>query len=490
MPARPAILLGLTLGGLVWCASATTAAADDASPTWMPSGPIAYVHDTSEVAADDPISNIIFLNRCVGGCALTATDNVSDARTNMTSIPKGDPGPRTMQAFAQGDEMWDALVACVKDVYAPYNVEVTDVDPGESVVHHEAIVAGFASDIGWQGALGVGSVRGDCQAINNGISFTFANQIPDVEFMCATVAQESAHTFGLEHVLECTDPLTYLGGCGRKYFRNVASVCGEELAAPRSCACSGRQNSHVRFLDLFGYSDTPMEAPTTTLSSPADGETVNDGFAILASAAAQRGVSIAEFWLNGYLWGTVDDFDFANQGGTYQLTVPGDVPDGRIDIEVRVYNDLQTEYGTATATVQKGELCDDAATDCLEGQACDGEGRCAWPAPTGALGDACEYPQFCLSGVCEVGGDGAAICTQACQTGTADSCPAELTCVPDEGSSLGFCFVAEPTGGCCSATASSTSVRAHVGLAALVFGLLFVPRRRRRAPSTPTSENP
>lgn len=490
MPAHPVMLLGLSAIGLTLGAPAVPAHADEASPGWVPTGPIEFVQDTSVVAADDPISNIIFLNRCVGGCNITASDSTSDARTNTSTIPKGEPGPRTIAAFAQGDEMWNELVACVRDVYAPYDVVVTDEDPGEAVVHHEAIVAGFASDIGWQGALGVGSVRGDCQAINNGISFTFANQIGDVEFMCATVAQESAHTFGLEHVLECTDPLTYLGGCGRKYFRNVNAVCGEDPAAPRSCACSGLQNSHIRFLDLFGYSDTPMEAPTAALQSPNEGEAVGNGFSILASAEAQRGVSIVEFWLNGYKWGTVDDFDFANQGGTYQLTVPGNVPDGRIDIEVRVYNDLQTEYGTATATVQKGELCDDAAADCLEGQACDGEGRCAWPPATGEIGDPCEYPQFCVSGVCETDSAGATICTQACQTGTADSCPAELECVPDEGSSLGFCFVAEPTGGCCSADASGASTTTRVGLAALVFGLLVVPRRRRRAPSTQPSENP
>lgn len=439
---------------------------------------VEYVTETP-TAAEDPISNIIFLNRCAGGCTIFSTNGTSDARTNMSSIPMGALGPKAISEFAQGDEAWTALVACVRDVYAPYDIVVTDVDPGESVVHHEAIVAGTAADIGWSGALGVGLVSGTCQALNNGISFAFANDISTVEEMCWTVAQESAHTFGMDHAFECSDPLTYLGGCGRKYFRNINAQCGE--FAPRTCNCGGLQNSHLRLLDLFGYNDTPVPSPVTTIASPDDGDTVVTGFTIFANAELSRGVSTVEFWINGYKWDTVDDFDFPAQGGTYQFTTPANLPDGKIEIEVRAYNDLATAYGSTTVTVQKGELCTDAATDCLEGQACN-DGACAWPTPTGELGDACDYPQACISETCEADPNGVDVCSKTCLRGTADTCPEGLECVAPAGTSAGYCFVAgDDGGGCCSASTSTGGTAARIGLGLLV-GLALVRPRRRRQP--------
>ncbi len=442
-------------------------------------GEIFYVTETP-IAAEDPISNIIFLNRCAGGCTIISTNGTSDARTNMSSIPMGAVGPKAVSEFDQGDAMWDQLVACVRDVYAPYDIEVTDVDPGNAVVHHEAIVAGESGDIGWggTGALGVGLVSGSCQALNNGISFTFANMIPSVEFMCATVAQESAHTFGMDHELECTDPMTYLEGCGRKYFRNLNAQCGEDV--PRTCNCGGLQNSHLRLIDLFGFGDTPVASPVTSIASPDEGDTVVNGFTVFANAELNRGVSTVEFWLNGYKWETVEDFDFAQQGGTYQYTTPSNLPDGRIEVEVRAYNDLATAYGSTTVTVQKGELCTDAAADCLEGQACDA-GACAWPPATAELGDACDYPQACLSESCEAGPSGTDVCTKACLRGTADTCPEGLECIAPEGTSAGFCFVAnEGGGGCCSASGSTTGTAARIGLGLIVGLALVRPRRRRK----------
>src|SRR6185503_16308159 len=83
-----------------------------------------------------------------------------------------------------------------------------------------------------------------CGVINNAITFSFANiyqgYIPEI---CWTVAQESAHAFGLDHEYLCEDPMTYRYDCDdRKWFRDVDAPCGEY--GGRECSCGGQtQNS-------------------------------------------------------------------------------------------------------------------------------------------------------------------------------------------------------------------------------------------------------
>ncbi|MEZ4365691.1 MAG: hypothetical protein R2939_05320 [Kofleriaceae bacterium] len=444
------------------------------SPEDAPEGPHAVyiIDDTLEAVGD--VSNIIFLNRCVGGCTITGTENRSDARTNESSIPMPGSGTFNVAEFAYTNEDWDELVACVQKVYAPYDVVVTDVDPGQSVIHHEAIVAGISANIGWPpDVLGVGTVAGDCSPYDNGISFSFANAHASMQDLCHTVAQESAHTYGLDHELECSDPRTYLEGCGPKFFRNLNAVCGEFSARP--CRCSGAQNSHVSLNAVFGPNPTPLPAPTASVVSPSDGATVTSGFSVFVQATHDRGFSAAELWINGYRWAVTTEDDFTKTSGTYTLATPPSVPDGIMDLEVRVYDDLHTVYGSAELTVTKGAPCTSAAS-CSEGQQCE-EGRCFWDPPTAELGAACEYDEFCLSGECRDDGSGA-ICTQACITGTANACPTGLECTAAAGTSTGYCFLPGEDGGCCSA--GDRGVAGRFAIAGLVVAFVLGGGRRRR----------
>src|SRR5258706_2205045 len=68
----------------------------------------------------DAIPNIIFLNRCTGGCTIKGS-NTTDARTHTSTIPAAGV-TFTMTAFAWGDTEWNALLQCMKEVYSPYGV--------------------------------------------------------------------------------------------------------------------------------------------------------------------------------------------------------------------------------------------------------------------------------------------------------------------------------------------------------------------------------
>jgi hypothetical protein len=203
---------------------------------------------------------IVYLNRCDGGCIVRAGNNSSINDTS--SIVSGS---RVISEFAHGDARFEELVACVTDVFAPFNMRITASDPG-NVPHHEAIVAGTPQQAGY--GAGVGGVSpAACGVIDNSITFTFANTIGDnLADLCHTAAMEIAHSFGLDHEVNCEDPMTYLTGCGPKRFVDADVPCGEN--SPRPCQCGGTtQNSFQSLIaavgarrQLFanGFEDDPL----------------------------------------------------------------------------------------------------------------------------------------------------------------------------------------------------------------------------------------
>jgi len=215
------------------------------------------------------VSHTIYLNPCLpDGCTLRPGND--DSRTDTSSIPQQQA---VLTAFPHGQEKWDALVQCVTDLYAPFNITITDVDPGNAN-HFEVMVAGNGSAIGVDGAGGVAPFEPcDGQLEDNVISFVFAAQTSNLDFMCWAAAQESAHVFGLDHLLSAKDPMTYLTPPIKKEgFQNVDAKCGEELGQPRECWCGGTtQNSYQYLMDVFGPSQ--LEPATMTITEPAPSPT-------------------------------------------------------------------------------------------------------------------------------------------------------------------------------------------------------------------------
>jgi hypothetical protein len=410
------------------------------------------------------ISRTLFLNRCRGGCTITPGSN--DARTNNSSIVSQTV---TLSEFAHGDTVWNDVMACMREVYLPFNVEITDVDPGTALFHHEAIVAGTAPEAGLDPQIGgIAPLAGDCRAINNVISFSFANQSgPNVVDICWTVAQESAHAFGLDHEFDCRDPMTYVAGCGQKFFRDEPIACGEFSARP--CACGGNlQNSHRKLLTVFGEGQSPPP-PTAMIELPDDGANVQSGFSLYAFATDKRGIKRVEYRVNGYLW---DEKPGHANATAYNFVAPSQLPDGYLDVEVRAFNDLEVP-GSAMITVLKGAPCSSADT-CLGGQECN-DGRCAWPPPTGEVGDECEIDQNCLSNLCPDNG-GERRCSEFCNPTLADACGEGFECVSAGNS--GVCWPADGGGGgCCSVSDDRSAPWVELVLFGLILGLVV--RRRR-----------
>ncbi|MGE0872179.1 MAG: DUF4215 domain-containing protein [Kofleriaceae bacterium] len=410
----------------------------------------------SEPAEHHAVSNIVYLERCVGGCTIIK-GTADDARTNTSKIPQG-VSPFSVQEYrnaagqagADADAEWDAFVQCMREVYSPYDVVVTDQRPMGGASYHLAVVAGSPGDVGLDSSIqGIGPISGDCSAVDNVVSFTFANAhgpADRVNTLCWTTAQQSAHAFGLDNEFEflpdhrssCSSPMSYRDDCGgQKFFRDETAACGEFAARP--CHCGDTQNSHQKLLSVFGAGTPITGDPTSTITFPAAGAEL--GATVAATAGAKRGVAKVELIINGFKWAEVAGAPFGISGqpdpSVYTIAVPSTVPGGVIDLVARAYDDLGASTDSAVVRVMKGPPCSTEAT-CAAGQTCE-DGKCLWHAAEGQFGEPCTYPQYCESMLCE-GTAELRICTQPCDPQAADSCPTGFDCIATSPSD-GVCFV-------------------------------------------------
>jgi len=264
--------------------------------------------------------HILFLQRCSGGLDLTPGPDSSIDNTS-TIIQ----APVTLPEYPFGNDSWQQVLVQSREIFSPFNIEVTDIDPG-TVSHDEAVVCGESADAGVPGAGGVAPFS--CGIIQNPITFTFPESLGDnPRLLAEVVAQEAAHAWGLEHELLCEDPLTYLSGCGAKTYQDVDAECGE--FDPRPCDCGNEtQNTFQHILNAFGPSIPDVDGPTITILAPLTGTMYEQGdsFTVLAEIVDDSIVEDATLYSNGELLDidTTDPWGWQvnnAQGGAYTLEI-------------------------------------------------------------------------------------------------------------------------------------------------------------------------
>ncbi len=430
-------------------------------------GNCAVVHvPPNNLKRDGTADPVIFLNRCVGGCVLEPGDD--DSRTNTTSVFND---VTYLSEFAHGDQVWNDMVDCIKEQFRPYNVRVTTEDPGPNSLYLESIIAGDTTESGL-GPQVMGVSPASCSPLSHTISFSFANSHdPDWRELCETVTHEAGHTLSLDHDTDCSDLMWWTVGdiCGRKFFRNKGTECGE--GDPSPCMCTGTvQNAHVKLLGAWGPGEGAYP-PEVSIASPAEGDNVDNEFVVYAYASDDRGIGHVDLYVNGWKWNEVEGHD----GDTpYVLRTPANLPDGVLEIEARAHNDLDVPT-SATVTVLKGAPCT-SADSCLDGQLCD-EGKCYWPPASVPLGGDCERVQDCIEGDC-IEKDGLKLCSDDCIPMVTGQCGEEEECITTS-SGTGFCWPLDAGGGggCCAVSDDSEPPWGELGL---FIGVVLLGLRRRR----------
>jgi hypothetical protein len=200
-------------------------------------------------AAPTAQSRVIYLNR--DGALLRPGDN--DSTRRVSSIVTE---PTDIAGWDIDEDTWNDTVACIADIYRRFDVTVTDRDPGDTP-HIEALFGGHPADVGLpDNVAGVSPFTTDCSIIENSIVFVFTDVLPDdARTVCEVIAQEIAHSFGLDHEMLPSDPMTYLDYTGDRTFQNEMASCGEY--ADRACGINGttcrrRQNSVALLTERLG----------------------------------------------------------------------------------------------------------------------------------------------------------------------------------------------------------------------------------------------
>jgi hypothetical protein len=207
------------------------------------------------------ISRTIYLNRHGG----MLRPGASDSRTDTSSLVAA---PTELPGWDIDDATWAATVACMHEIWEPFDVALTETDPG-GTPHIEARFGGTPAAIGMPPKIGgVAPMAIDCGIVENAIVFTFpVNLHEDPRTVCEVMAQEIGHAYGLDHELEAADPMTYLSYPGERTFQDTTAACGETTARPCGIGghtCRADQNS-VRILrERLGEPPTalpPSDAP-------------------------------------------------------------------------------------------------------------------------------------------------------------------------------------------------------------------------------------
>jgi len=416
---------------------ATSAGADTLKPS------VVWQNRVVEDAAPPPnggialttVSHTLYLNDCMpNGC--TVTPGTDSSLTNRSSIPDTTV---VLDKYPHGTEHWNSLVQCVKDTFAPFDIEIVTTDPGASVPHHEVMIGGSDTELNPQLSAGGVAPFISCNAQrNNGLSFVFPAQTSNLNYLCAAVVQEATHVWGLDHELNAKDPMTYLDLGSLKRFQNNDAKCGEELNSPRNCRCTQNnqrvtQNSFRYMINTFGLKPGIAD-PMLEITTPKDGAWVKPGFPIGAVLTSPLDAVSADIKIDGTSAGNLMMAPFV-------INAPTTVPGGDHMVSV-TGNDAGDRSATATVNVH-------VMASCAGGADCKGGTHClqdlCWPGSNvdGGLGADCVANTDCISGSC--GSDGSdSKCVAACDEG--NKCPSGYECIGAD-AGQGVCWQSS-SGGC------------------------------------------
>lgn len=379
----------------------------------------AHHRAASETSAPPLISNKLYLNDCrPNGCSLQP--GFDDARTNHSSIAFGST---TMSAWPHSDALWDEVVACVRATFRPFDIEVVKNDPGPATNHFEVMIAGNFAQLNpeLEGAGGVAPFIGCGGSDDNVISFVFAQQSDDLEYLCGAVAQEAAHVWGLDHELNALDPMTYLNLGSLKRFQRTDSPCGTIANQPQPCSCDGgnSQNSYEYLEQLFGATELPPSI--VAITSPANNAWVRPGFPVHAMIDSVLGGTRATL--------IIDNNEIATLSpGPFAFNAPANISGGIHAVTI-VGVDGGNRSEMSAITVRVTESCS-SNNPCDESTYCIG-GYCVPGADVdGGLGAECLANEACVTRAC-ASGNGEQLCVAPCDRGR--SCPDGFYCTgPDE----------------------------------------------------------
>jgi len=307
------------------------------------------VTEPTGVTAARARSRTIYLNR-TGVTILPGGNNSAQNRSSVTTQLAAIP------AWNVSEPMWRDTVQCLEEMFAPFDVTFTETDPGPNVPHIEAVFGGSADLLGLPPRVGgVSPLSTSCAVIESSMVFTFTSVIPqNARVACEIQAQEIAHSFGLDHELLASDPMSYLRYDGERAFQNELASCGETTERPcgiNGSVCRDKQNSYAILLERLGPAGAgDLEPPIVGISSPRNGAVLDAGFQVMTTASDDVAIIRAQMFIDSEPAGEITQ-------GPWTFPTPMTLAGGRHTISIVVTDGIHERSAEITVTV-RGDAAD------------------------------------------------------------------------------------------------------------------------------------
>ncbi|HJZ88952.1 MAG TPA: Ig-like domain-containing protein [Polyangia bacterium] len=331
--------------------------------------------DPSQSQTRSPLApqapQILYLN--FDGAMLTPGAGCSNASINCSFILGA--GPVNYPAFGGSMDTKQQVIDLVKTYYAPFNVQIVLTRPA-AAPYAMAMVGGGPETIGGsRGIAGVGPL--DCGNMNpNDISFTFSNVFGnDPHNIAVTIAQESAHAFGLGHTNDRTDIMyPSVSGVESAFQNRQNRIYDLPGSGSSDCGGTGYQNSYQLMLTNVGSGVPDTTPPQIGFNSPEDGATLPSAFTVDFNASDNVVVAQVTLLANSQQVAMATRYP-------WRLIVPaGAIAPGPTKLKGVAQDAAGNTAETAEISVTVkaiGQTPGDLGTACMADMECNGSGFCA-----------------------------------------------------------------------------------------------------------------
>ncbi len=226
-----------------------------------------------------PRKHTLFLN-FNGGLMYGGEDNSAE---NKSALAR--PG-EVYPSWVKGENAALAIIQRVQEDMGSLGVRVAfDKRPSKMVPYTMAMVSGDWQDTNIDSPAGGVAPGTDCEARGQRhVVYVF-------EGGAATVGQEAAHAWGLDHTLGADRIMSYQNGSNKHFGDNCQALCEEACQGPGSIGCrlvhekycgvgSEQQNDLAELHFIFGTNEPDTEPPEVKITEPMDGLEVEKGASV------------------------------------------------------------------------------------------------------------------------------------------------------------------------------------------------------------------